>query len=107
MNIELATRNEYLIIRIKDDLYFDTDITEVKSIVEEKIEEGIGNFAISLTPNSHLSSMSVGKILQCYEIVNKKGGKIALVVPSTDDEDLLETLSFTCLIKICKSEDDL
>ncbi len=107
MEIELATKNDYQIIRITEDIRLDTNIVDVKTIVEEMVEEGIYNFAISLTPGSHLSSMSIGIVLQCFSLVKDKNGKFALVNPNEDDEELLEVLGLTSLIKICKSEDNL
>lgn len=107
MEIEFATKNDYYIIRLKSDLRFDANITELKDIVAEKIDEGNGNIAISLTQNSHLSSMSIGTILQCFKLVNDAGGKFALIHPNEEDQDLLETLGFSCMIKIIKSEDAL
>lgn len=107
MEIELATKNDYQIIRITEDIRLDTNIIDVRTIVEEMVEEGIYNFAISLTQGSHLSSMSIGIVLQCFSLVKDKNGKFALVNPNEDDEELLEVLGLTSLIKICKSEDNL
>lgn len=105
MEIELATKNNYLIIRVAEIVRLDTDISVVKTIIEEKIEEGFTNFAISLLKDSRLSSMSIGTVLQCYAIVRESDGKVVLVNPNDDDDDLMEVLGFNSLIKICKSED--
>ncbi len=107
MEIEFSSKNDFYIIRLKNDLRFDANITELKDIVAVKIEEGHANIAISLTPDSHLSSMSIGTVLQCFKLVNDTGGQFALIHPNDEDQDLLDTLGFSCMIAIHDSEESL
>ena len=106
MEFETKKKNDYLIVKIKDDLRLDSNISELKIIIEDYIKENELNFAISLSPRSNLSSMSIGIILQCYQIINENEGKLAIIHPNQNDSDLLETLSFTCVIKTYGSEEE-
>ena len=105
MNIETEKVRDFLMVRIKDDLYFDTNISELKEVIEDKLDSE-RNFALSLTTKSLLSSMSIGTILQCYGLIHERGGKMAFIHPNDDDSDLLETLSFTCVIETYTSEEE-
>lgn len=106
MKIDTEKKNDYIILRIKDEFDLDSEISEVKKVIEEYIENNEINFAISLSPRSKLSSMSIGTILRCYQIIKEKGGKLAIIHPNKDDFDLLETISFTCVIETYKSEEE-
>lgn len=106
MKIETEKKNDYLILRIKDELDLDTNVSELKKVIEDYIKENEDNFAISMSPSSNLSSMSIGVILQCYQIIKEKGGKLAIIHPNKDDFDLLETLKFTCVIETYRSEEE-
>ena len=105
MDIETQKFRDYLIVRVKDDLYFDTDVSELRQVIEDNLEHE-KNFAISLTAKSLLSSMSIGTILQCYGMIREKGGNTAFIHPNEGDSDLLETLSFTCVIETYQSEEE-
>lgn len=105
MNIEAEKFRNYLVVRIKDDLNFDTNIVELRQVIEDSLEHE-KNFAISLTKNSFLSSMTIGIILQCYGMIHERGGKMAFIHPNEGDSDLLETLSFTCIIETYRSEEE-
>lgn len=105
MDIETEKFRDYLIVRIIDDLYFDTDISELRQVIEDNLERE-KNFAISLSAKSLLSSMSIGTILQCYGMIKDRGGKMAFIHPNDDDSDLLETLGFTCVIETYRSEEE-
>lgn len=105
MIIEAEKVKDFLFVRIKEDLHLTSDITELKQIIEKNMESEL-NFAISLTENSFLSSMSIGTILYSYGRVAEKGGKMALICPNEGIASLLETLSFNCVIDTFKTEED-
>ena len=107
MQLEKIEKKGYQIIRIKDDLNFNSDLTEVKEVVEDLLIRNKVMIAVSLTPRSYLSSMSIGYLLSIYKIVRVKNGILAVVQPNEEDNDLLEMLSMTSVIETYRSEDEL
>jgi len=107
MELERVEKKGYQIIRIKNDLNFNSDLTEVKKVVEELLAKDQVLIAISLTSKSYLSSMSIGYLLSIYKIVKAKDGILAVVQPNEEDNDLLEMLSMTSVIETYRGEDEL
>lgn len=105
MQIESFYKNDIHIFRIKEDLHFNSDLSELKELIDENLEKGIVNIAVSLTPDSNLSSMSIGTLLQCNTMIKGNGGKLTIVQPNEADYELLEALSLNCLINTYKSEE--
>ena len=107
MLIESTYKNGYQIYSIKEDLHFDSDLTQVIELIEQNLQDGVTKIALSFTPDSHFSSISISALLQCIEIVNNNGGNLAIIHQSKKDFELLEKLSLVCLMRIYTSEDDL
>jgi anti-anti-sigma factor len=107
MQLEKSEKKGYQIIRIQDDLNFNSDLTEVKKVVEDFLAQNKILIAVSLTPRSYLSSMSIGYLLSIYKKVKEKNGILAVIQPNEEDNDLLEMLSMTSVIETYRSEDEL
>lgn len=107
MQIESVAKNDYQILRIQEDLNFNSDLTKLRDIVEELLNKDKVNIAVSLTPKSYLSSMSIGYLLSLYKMIKAKEGNLAVIQPNEEDSDLLEMLSMTSVIQTYDSEDAL
>lgn len=107
MNIESVSKEGYHVLRVKEDLRFNSDLSEVWNMIQEGLESGVKNFALSLTPKSHLSSMSIGTMLQCNKKIKDHGGKLALIQANKEETALLEMLRINRLITHYNSEEEL
>ena len=107
MKIETARKGDVLILRILENLDINSDISELEKIIQKHVQQGNTSIAVSLTENSRLSSMSIGLLLRCYSTLKDIGGKLSLVQPNKGDSDLLHMLSFTCVMDIYNSEEEL
>lgn len=107
MQIESVFKNGYQILRVKDDLNFTSNLSDIKWLVEEYLRQGIVNIAISISAKSYLSSMSIGYLLHCYKMLKEQGGRLAVIQPDSEDTDLLEVLSLTSVIETYTSEEEL
>lgn len=107
MKTETVKKKEIMVLRILENLDIKSDISDLQKVIEDIIEKGDVSIAVSLTPNSRLSSMSIGMLLRFYSILKEQGGKLSLVQPNKEDAELLKLLSFTSVMEIFESEDEL
>ena len=63
MLIESTYKNGYQIYRIMEDLHFDSDLTQVIELIVQNLQDGAINIALSFTPDSHFSSISISVLL--------------------------------------------
>ncbi len=107
MDIEQVTKNNYLILRVLNTVDIQSDLTELKDLIHKKMDEGQLFMAVSLTAQSHLSSVSIGLVLRCFMDLKERKGNLAIIQPNKNDSELLQLLSFACVIDIYESEDAL
>ncbi len=107
MQIESILKDDILILRILENLDINSELSDVKEVIKKNIKKDIKDIAVSLTPNSRLSSTSIGQLLRCYSILKESDGKLTIIQPNEGDSELLSILSLTCVIDIFKSEDEL
>ncbi|MBD3420013.1 MAG: STAS domain-containing protein [Chitinivibrionales bacterium] len=107
MLIESSRVNNYLVLKIKEDLGLNSDLTELKNIITEYVDEGITKIALEFTQDSYLYTKSIAILVQCCESIREKNGTMALINPNEDIIDILETINFDSLIQICDSEEKL
>jgi anti-anti-sigma regulatory factor len=105
MNLKKEKRDNFLIIRIMDDLHYDSSLNEVRDVIEENLAGGIKNFALYFNSKTHLSSISIGYILNFFTKIKKHNGMMAIIQPNKEDTDLLKMLSTTCIIDTFESEE--
>ena len=105
MNLEKEEKYNYLIIRIMDNLHYDSRLNEVSDVIDEHLNKGMVNFALSFNSKTHLSSISIGYILNFYTKIKKHNGKVAIIQPNEEDTNLLKMLSTTCIIDTFESEE--
>ena len=107
MQIESLRRGEYLVFRILEDITRQSDISEIKRMVEDATKEGHHNIAISFTPMSYLISTCVALLVQCYKVIAPNGGRFAIVQSNSDTAILLNRIGLDRVFQVFRSEDEL
>ncbi len=100
MNIESSYHNGYRILAIKDNLGIYTNIDDLVDTVEQVVEKDETSVALSFTDESFLYSDSIRVILQCFELINDKDGKLAIVEPNEQILSTFNVLELDGVIKI-------
>ncbi|MBD3346042.1 MAG: STAS domain-containing protein [Chitinivibrionales bacterium] len=107
MLIESTYIHGYQLLKIKKELNLNSDLTELRQIIEEYVEKGPINIALKFTDDSYLYTKSIASLVQSFEMVRDHGGKMAVINPNEDIIEVLNTVGFTDLVKICKNEEEL
>ena len=107
MLIEAGDKGSYKVLRIKEDLSVNSDLTELRSIVNDYIAKGSKDFAFSFTKNSFLYTRSIAVLITCSELIKENNGRIAIIEANDDILDLLNLIDFDSMIKVYPNEEDL
>lgn len=107
MKIESTYRRGYQILKIDENLTLSSDITDLRTIVEDYVQKGPINIALEFTKDSYLYTKSIAVLVQCLETIKEHGGGMAVIAPNRDIVDVLETIGFINLVKIYDSEEDV
>lgn len=107
MLIESTRKNSYQIFKIKEDLFFSSNIPGLKRLIEESLAKGITSIALQFTEKSQLGSPSIRTLVQCFEIISNREGKVAVIRPCSDILFSLDIIGFKSIVKVVDSEDEL
>jgi anti-anti-sigma factor len=107
MKIVSTYRRGYQILKIDENLTLNSDITDLRTIVEDYVQKGPINIALEFTKDSYLYTKSIAVLVQCLETIQEHGGRMAVIAPNRDIVDVLETIGFINLVKIYGSEEDV
>ena len=107
MLVESTAVHGFQVLRIKDDLSVNSDISEIKPIVHEYLQQGITKIALAFSRDSYLYTRSIAVLVQCLEMINERKGVLAIFQPNEDILDMLAAISFDTRVLIALSENDL
>jgi anti-anti-sigma factor len=107
MKFNIYNKNAYTIFRFLEDVGINTDLAELKVLIEEHLQKGNKNIAIAFTKNSYLYTKSIAILIACSEMVREAGGSLAIIEPNEDIVDILAVIDFDKIIKIFSSEEEL
>ncbi|HUI90647.1 MAG TPA: STAS domain-containing protein [Chitinivibrionales bacterium] len=107
MKLEVYKKNGYLVIRLKEDVGLNSDLTGLKSVIEQRLAQGARLIAIAFTPSSYLYTKSISVLIACSELIKDAGGRLAIVEANRDILDILSVIDFDKVIKIFADENDL
>jgi anti-anti-sigma regulatory factor len=107
MNIDIYKKGKYQVLRFKEDVGLNADLSELKFAIEGQISHGETMIAVAFTPRSYLYTKSIAVLISCSEIIKDAGGHLAIVEANRDILDIFSVIDFDKMIKICKSEEDL
>lgn len=97
MEIETLDKNGYRILRIKEHLSQHTDLTVLKELLREHMNNEVQNLALSFTAESYFYSRTIAILVQCLGHIKEREGNFAIVHPN---KNMLEMIKLTGLGKL-------
>jgi len=107
--VEIITsrKNGYEILRIQEDLSAKSDLSLVKAKIREYLSRGKVNLALAFTAKSYFHTQTISVLVQCIEMVHKRGGLLGIINPNEEIRDILRTINLDKLVRIFASEDSI
>ncbi len=107
MQIEIYRKGIFQVLRLKEDIGLNTDMYDLKAVIEAQISQNICHIAIAFTQDSYLYTKSIAVLISCSELIKDVGGSLAIIEANRDIIDILSVIDFDKLIKMYKNEEDL
>ncbi len=107
MLIESHDSQGFRIVRVEQESEEDTDFVQVEELVARYADEGAVNIALSLSINAYPYSKLISVLVRCKQIVQERGGVLAVVQSNKDFVEVLKRTKLDEIIKIAASEADL
>jgi anti-anti-sigma factor len=107
MKIQTCKKGEYRLIHIVEPLKLITDLSELKSIIEDFVNKGDKFIAVNFIDASYLYSGAISVLISCYRLVKARSGDLCIVEPNHGLTDLLTQMNIDSIMKIFPSEEDL
>lgn len=107
MEIESEVKDGWQLVRIKEDVYPEVKLHELREHINP--EQGMApvNVAVVLTPSSYLGSEAIGVLVKCFEAVRRQGGDFAIVGAGREILEVFQIIGLKKLVKIYDSENDI
>jgi anti-anti-sigma factor len=107
MQIDVYSRGQYKIIKIKECQHVISELTELKSIIEGYLENGNYMVAVNFAEASYLYSGAISVLISCYKMVKNHHGDLCIVEPKHELLELLRQMNIDSIIDIYENEDQL
>lgn len=107
MHIEISDYSAVKVLQVSEDLDINSDITELRFVVEQQLQLGNLHFAFSFTKNSYLYTRSIAILISCAEMIKEQHGTLAIVNANEDILDLINLIDFDKVINVCNSLEEL
>jgi anti-anti-sigma factor len=78
----------------------------LKSYVNTIMDKGTKNIAINLSEVTYLDSGALNVLIYCHNVLNKKGGELALMQPNEYVKDVLDVVGLNKLVKIYSTREE-
>ncbi len=107
MEIEALEKNGYRLLRIKENLSHDTDLTALKMLVNSHLEDGITNLALSFTKDSYFFSRTIAILVQFMGYIKEREGRFAVIHPNGSMLEMINLIGLGKLMETYTSEEAL
>lgn len=107
MKIEVYTKGLYRIIKIEEPLNVIAELTELKSLIDGYLKDGMRCIAVNFTDATYLYSGAISVLVNCYKMIREKRGDLCILEPNAEIHDLLRQMNIDSFVSIYQSEDDL
>ena len=74
--------------------------------VEKHLSEGARNIALAFPPQTFPYSRLIAALIQCYEMVDEKGGKLAVIEPNEDFMSFFRMINLNNILTIFPSSEN-
>ncbi len=100
-------KGRYRVVKIDEDVMFDTDISELNIVIKDMLEQGKRTIAVCFRPISMLNTKAVANFVQCIEMISNCKGELAVVSSSRYIQAFLHAIDFDHVVKVCTDEEEL
>jgi anti-anti-sigma factor len=107
MKSHISRLGDFTIINILDSLTLTSDITELRTLVVDNLQNNPPNIAIAFSEDSFLSSKSVSVLVTATELVRDAGGRMVIINPNDSIKHLLHIIAFDGLVDVVQSTSQL
>ncbi len=100
MFIQFFTDNDIKIYQLSGKILGGPDSNTLYQNIQEDLDKNIVNFIIDLSDVKWINSSGLGILINIYNIVNQKGGKIILVSNSEQIAKMLKVTRLNTFLKL-------
>jgi anti-anti-sigma factor len=104
MKIETYEKGVYQVVKVQEDDHTVNNLSELRDLIIGYLKRGKINIAVSFCNASYIYSGAVSVLINCYRMVEERGGALCIIEPDPGLFDILETLNISNVIKIYASE---
>ena len=105
MDIQVETRGERRIVRIKDKITFE-HCPLLQSRLDKVLEEGVRQVVIDFRDVPFMDSSGVGEILRLYKLVRDGKGEVVLINPNQKLLNLFKMYRFEKFMRILEAVEE-
>jgi anti-anti-sigma factor len=105
--MRIATRQAgiYRVFSIEEDLGLSSSISQLKDQIAAALERGVRDVALRFSRNSYLSTRTIATLVNCFEDVKDRGGRLAIVDPNEDIVEILSMIDFDKVVSFFPTEE--
>ena len=99
MDIQVESRGDRRIVRIKDKITFE-HCPMVQSRLEPALEEGVREIVIDFKDVPFMDSSGIGEVLRLFKLMRDRNGEVVLINPNRKLRNLFTMYRFEKFMKI-------
>jgi anti-anti-sigma factor len=107
MEIEALDKKGYRLLRIKEDLSHETDLAQLKTLIQSHLDEEVKNLALSFTKDSFFYSRTIAILVQFMGYVKEREGNFAIIHPNISMLEMIKLIGLDKLMEMHTSEDSI
>ena len=107
MKFDISKSGHYSIVTISDSPNIISELTELKSVIEQMLIEGDIRIAVRFLSADYLYSGAISVLVSVYKQINEKGGVLCIIESNQKIHDLLDQMCITNIIPVTCSSADL
>lgn len=107
MEYSISNKGKYVIIAISDSINIISELTELKTIIDEQLKTGNQFIAVKFLNADYLYSGAISVIVSSYKVIKEKDGELCIIESNGKIMNLLDQMCITNIIPVYSSADKL
>ena len=107
METEALLVNGYRVVRIKEDLSNDTELSALKAAIKPYLDEDFHNLALSFTEKTVFFSRTIAVLVQFLGHLKENDGSLTIIHPNEKILEMIHLVGLDKLMDTLTSEDEL
>jgi anti-anti-sigma factor len=104
MKIETYENGVYQIVRVQNDDHTINNLAEFRDLIIGYLKRGKIHIAVSFCDASYIYSGAISILINCFRMVEERGGSLCIIEPDPGLFEILEILNIDNVIKVYVSE---